>query len=184
MSVEPLRSPTLTIRPIGADDADLVASLHTASWRTAYRGILSDDYLDQHAAAERQRHWTQRLAAPRDEETGRIACLDGRPVAFLYLIADQDPARGTLIDNLHVAPHVRGAGLGHRLLAEAAQVVDARGWPPGLHLWVFEANAGARRFYERHGAVQTDRIRYDSADGGRHPALCYAWADAAVLRLL
>jgi hypothetical protein len=48
---------------------------------------------------------------------------------------------------------------------------------------VFEANAGARRFYERHGAVQIDRVIYAAVDGGRHPALCYAWPDASVLRL-
>jgi GNAT superfamily N-acetyltransferase len=172
----------VTIRPMHTTDADLVASLHLASWRTAYRSILSDDYLANHAEAERRRHWTQRLETPRDHETGRIASLDGAPVGFFYLIAAADPDRGTLLDNLHVAPHARGAGLGRRLLDEAARVIAAQRWPGGLHLWVFEANAGARRFYERHGAVRVERIMYDAADGGRHPALCYAWADAAVLR--
>jgi ribosomal protein S18 acetylase RimI-like enzyme len=183
MSVERPRFPTLTIRPMRADDVALVASLHVASWRTAYRDILSDDYLAHHAAAERHRHWAVRLAAARSAEAGRIAYVDRQPVAFLYLIADQDPARGTLLDNLHVGPDARGAGLGRRLLAEAAEVIAAHRWPTGLHLWVFEANAGARRFYERHGAIQIDRILYDAADGGRHPAVCYAWADAAALRL-
>jgi GNAT superfamily N-acetyltransferase len=152
--VDPLPSPPLTFRPISAGDADVVASLHLASWRTAYRGILSDDYLAHHAEAERQRHWARRLETPRDQEAGSIASLDAAPVAFFYLVADADPRRGTLLDNLHVAPHARGAGLGRRLLDEAARVIAARRWPGGLHLWVFEANAGARRFYERHGAVQ------------------------------
>jgi GNAT superfamily N-acetyltransferase len=173
----------VTIRPMRAGDAALVASLHLASWRTAYRGILSDGYLAHHAEAERRRHWTRRLEAPRERETGRIASLDEEPVAFFYVVADADPPRGTLLDNLHVAPHTRGRGLGRRLLTEAARVIDRPHWPAGLHLWVFEANTDARRFYERHGAVQVERIMYDAADGGRHPALCYTWADAAVLRL-
>lgn len=175
--------PAFTIRPMGAGDAAMVASLHVASWRSAYRDILSDDYLAHHAAAERRRHWTGRLGAPREPEAGRIACLDAAPVGFFYLIADQDPSRGTLLDNLHVAAEARGRGLGRRLLAEAAGIIGAAGWPAGLHLWVFEANGGARRFYERHGAVRIDRVLYAAADGRRHPALCYAWPDVAALHL-
>jgi GNAT superfamily N-acetyltransferase len=183
MSVAPTRPPTPTIRPMRADDADLVASLHLASWSSAYRDILSDDYLAHHAEGERRRYWQRRLEAPRDTEAGCIASRNGLPVAFFYLIADPAPSRGTLLDNLHVTPAARGGGLGRRLLAEAAQLIDVRGWPTGMHLWVFEANAGARRFYERHGAALVDRIVYAAADGGRHPAVCYAWPDASVLRL-
>ena len=62
--------------------------------------------------------------------------------------------------------------------------IAARHWPRGLHLWVFDANAGARRFYERHGAQVVDRTVYSSADGGANAALCYAWPDAAALRRL
>lgn len=36
---------TLALRLITRADAGVVASLHAASWRTAYRGILSDKYL-------------------------------------------------------------------------------------------------------------------------------------------
>jgi GNAT superfamily N-acetyltransferase len=175
--------PTLTIREMRADDADLVASLHVASWRSAYRDIFSDDYLAHHAEAERRRHWRERLEAPRDTEAGCIASCNGPPVGFFYPIADQAPSRGPLPDNLHVTPTARGGGLGRSLLAEAARLIEARGWPAGMYLWVFEANSGARRFYERHGAVQVDRSVYAAADGGRHPAVCYAWPDASVLRL-
>jgi len=173
----------VTFRPMGAGDIELVAALHVASWRTAYRGIFTDVYLDTEAEAERRAHWTRRLASPVATHTGIVVEQADVPVAFCYLIADADPARGTQLDNLHVAPAVRGAGLGRHLLARAAQEIAARGWPAGLHLWVFEANTGARRFYERHGAVIIDRTVYASADGGANAALCYAWPDASVLRL-
>ncbi|MCC6991002.1 MAG: GNAT family N-acetyltransferase [Acidobacteria bacterium] len=173
----------LVLRPMRADDIEIVASLHVASWRTAYRGIFTDVYLDTVAGTERRAHWTRRLATPVATHTGVVAEQDGVPVGFCYLIADADPPRGTLLDNLHVAPGARGAGLGRRLLACAAEEIAARHWPRGLHLWVFDANTGARRFYERHGAQVVDRTVYSSADGGANAALCYAWPDAAVLRL-
>ena len=171
----------LVLRPMRADDIEVVAALHVASWRTAYRGIFTDVYLDSAAEAERRAHWTRRLASPQSLQTGVVAQQDGVAVGFLYLIADADPPRGTLLDNLHVVDGARGAGLGRRLLARAAGEIEARHWPRGLHLWVFDANTGARRFYERHGAQVVDRTVYASADGGANAALCYAWPDAAVL---
>ena len=35
-----------SLRSMTADDVPIVAALHAASWRRAYRGILGDDYLD------------------------------------------------------------------------------------------------------------------------------------------
>jgi GNAT superfamily N-acetyltransferase len=173
----------LVLRPMRADDIEVVAALHVASWRTAYRGIFTDVYLDTVAEVERRTHWTWRLAPPVATHTGVMAEQGGVPVGFCYLIAEADPVRGTLLDNLHVVDSARGAGLGRRLLARAAEEIAARHWPRGLHLWVFDANTGARRFYERHGAQVVDRTVYSSADGGANAALCYAWPDAAVLRL-
>ena len=48
------------LRPMRVDDIELVAALHVASWRTAYRGIFTDVYLDTVAEAERRAHWTRR----------------------------------------------------------------------------------------------------------------------------
>lgn len=179
----PAGAPAVILRPMRADDIEIVTALHVESWRTAYRGIFTDAYLDTEAEAERRAHWTRRLASPPPRQAGVVAEQAGEAVGFLYLIADADPARGTLLDNLHVASAARGAGLGRCLLARAAQEIAARAWPAGLHLWVFDANTGARRFYERHGAQVVDRTVYASADGGANAALCYAWADAAALRL-
>ena len=44
----------IAIRPIVATDGATVADLHTASWRSAYRGMLRDDYLDGDIATERR----------------------------------------------------------------------------------------------------------------------------------
>lgn len=67
-----------------------------------------------------------------------VADLDGVPVGFL--------ARdGAVVTALYLAPGARGQGLGRALL-DAAKAAA-----PCLELWVFEANAGARRFYAREG---------------------------------
>lgn len=171
------------IRPMVAADAPAVAALHAESWRTAYRGIYDDQWLDEQAGANRQAHWARRFAAPTDTQAGLVGDLDGQAVGFAYLIADDDPSRGALLDNLHLVAAARGGGLGAQLLRAAAALAIARGWPAGLHLWVFDANEGACRFYERLGGRVVERIMYDTADGGSYPARCYHWDAAAAARL-
>lgn len=173
----------VAIRAMLAADAPAVAALHAESWRTAYRGIYDDDWLDAHAGANREAHWAHRFAAPAATEAGLVAEWDGRAVGFAYLIADADPTRGALLDNLHLVAEARGAGIGARLLRAAAALAIARDWPAGLHLWVFDANEGACRFYERHGGQLVERVMYDAADGGSHPARCYHWDAAAAAAL-
>jgi GNAT superfamily N-acetyltransferase len=56
-------------------------------------------------------------------------------------------ARDGWLEHLYVAPEHQGTGVGTALLA------DARARTEGpLHLWVFQVNDRARRFYEHHGA--------------------------------
>ncbi len=172
-----------TIRPMTPADASVVAALHAESWRTAYRGIYHDQWLDEHAGSNRQAHWARRFAAPIATEAGLVAEQHGRAVGFAYLIADDDPSRGALLDNLHLVAAARGGGIGAALLRGVAALGIARGWPPGLHLWVFDANEGACRFYERHGGRVVERIMYDTADGGSYPARCYHWDAVAAARL-
>ncbi|MFJ4270710.1 GNAT family N-acetyltransferase [Streptomyces coelicoflavus] len=76
---------------------------------------------------------------------------------------------GEELSQLYLAPEWRGIGLGDRFVALARQRRAA-----GLSLWTFQANAPARRFYERHGftAVEwTDGARNEE----REPDVRYVW---------
>ena len=79
-----------------------------------------------------------------DEQAGAIR---GFACAFL----EADPEWGCLLDNLHVVPELKGKGLGTQLMTAVAERVW-RSNPYGrLHLWAYEQNLAARRFYERLG---------------------------------
>ena len=176
-----MTNPDTIVRRMTGDDIEVVAALHVDSWRSAYRGIMADDYLDERAPADRQQHWTERLRQPSPAQAGFIAEHGGHPVGFVFLLGDADARYGTLLDNLHVAAAVRGAGVGRALLSAAAREIVERRWQRGLYLWVFAANTGARRFYERHGGEAVEHAELTTADGLPHPAVRYAWPDATVL---
>jgi GNAT superfamily N-acetyltransferase len=74
------------------------------------------------------------------------------------------------VEQLYVDPELTGQGIGAALLE-----VAKRERPNGLQLWTFQSNAGAQRFYERHGFAEVRRT--DGADNEeRAPDVLYAWA--------
>jgi len=172
----------ITFRLATLADSQRIASLHTVSWRDAYRGILPDAYLEGPIVDERATHWQSRLSSPGTHRRYvLLAEAEGTLVAFVCVLLDEEPLWGACLDNLHVLPGLQGLGLGRRLFSKAAQWVMSNepGWP--IHLWVFEANDGARRFYD---ALSGEVVEYGlkRAPGGADiPSLRYVWRDLQVL---
>jgi hypothetical protein len=50
-----------------------------------------------------------------------------------------------------------------------------------LYLWVFEANARTRAFYERLGAIVLERAVVEAPGGGSVAEWRYAWPDVNAL---
>ena len=171
----------LTFRPMRAADANAVAALHAASWRSAYRDILSHRYLEEEVDTDRAATWHQRLDTPKQDAFGVVALREGAMVGFVYVIGHADATHGTLIDNLHVAPGARSAGLGPRLLEAAALGIESRGWGPRIFLWVYDANVRARAFYARVGGAEVEQLRKRAPDGQDVLEWRVCWPDLAVL---
>jgi ribosomal protein S18 acetylase RimI-like enzyme len=170
-----------TLRPMRADDADAVALLHATSWRSAYRGMLRDDYLDGDIATERQRAWAARLGEPVEANYGFIAEAEAGPVGFVFMLGRDDATWGTLVDNLHVLPDRKGRGIGRRLLEAAAHETGRRYPGERVHLFVFEKNVAARRFYASIGGHEVEQGVVEPPGGPSQVHCRIAWDDAAQL---
>ena len=173
--------PLFEIRPVIAGDAEIIAGLHTESWRDAYRGILADGYLDGNILSERQAHWRARLDDPTPSQFGLLALLDSVAVGFAFAFPHADERWGTNLDNLHVRPTVRGGGIGSRLLHAVTLQILRHHSGEGLYLWVYELNVRTRAYYERLGAQQIERAVIAAPGGGTVAEWRYAWPDIDVL---
>jgi GNAT superfamily N-acetyltransferase len=168
----------LIFRPATLADSQRIASLHTDSWRDAYRGILPDAYLDGPVAEERANLWQARLGSP-GADRRHILLVEGEGglVGFVCVLLDEEPLWGACLDNLHVLPRFKRHGLGRQLFSRAAQWVMSKepGWP--MHLWVFEANDRARRFYEALGGDVVEHRFKQAPAGVKIASLRYVWRD-------
>jgi hypothetical protein len=80
-----------------------------------------------------------------------------------------------------VLPGQQGRGVGRTLLQAAAAQADRLQAGTPMHLWVYEANSDARRFYNRMGGEMVDRENVLAPDGSKAIALCYRWKQPALL---
>lgn len=171
----------VNIRMATSDDAVCIAALHALSWQTAYRGMLSDAYLDQVAESERRALWISRLTAPSLNQYVVVAEHEGLVIGFSCAYGQHEPTWGTLLENLHVRPALKRSGIGGGLLRHVARwsAWMAPGAP--MHLWVLEPNTSAQAFYRAHGATCVEKSHWETPDGRRIPQLRFAWRSTSVL---
>lgn len=178
-------------------DAEQIAQLHAASWQRTYRGMLSDDYLDNAALADRRHVWDERLAPPRsgqivavadprgtariDTQFVAVAEEDGEIHGFVCVYGDADPAFGSLIDNLHVRHEHKSRGIGRQLMREAAAWLDEGHSARGVYLWVMELNTDAQAFYRRLGGSFRDIKESQAPGGGTTRGIRIVWPDLELL---
>lgn len=171
----------MDFRDATREDASLIAALHVASWRSAYAHFMDPAYLAGAIEAERLAHWTQRLAEPSPTQRIIIAQADGQPIGFTCLVGADHPRWGTLVDNLHARPVMKGKGVGSALLAEAARWSIERFPGSGLYLWCYADNRAARGFYAHRGGLVVENTEKTGPDGRTQPEQRFHWADPAVL---
>lgn len=142
---------TRTIRAARPEDAAAIAALHVASWRWAYRGLLSDEVLAALSVDDQTALWTELL------DDGGVAVVvaegDGSLAGFASASASRDddaePGTGE-VAAIYLAETAAGSGLGRELFGRIQDELRARGFLRAT-LWVLETNVRARRFYEREG---------------------------------
>ncbi len=170
----------LVIRPFDSADVATVASLHATSWRKAYRGILTDAYLDDDLEGERRSVWAAKLAIP-DAGPGWLARVHDDAVGFVYVRRREDARWGTLVDNLHVLAAHQGVGIGRTLLHTVGTWASVHEPEIPVHLWVFADNHPAREFYRRMGGAEVEFVDRAASDGRDLPEYRVAWTSPAAL---
>jgi ribosomal protein S18 acetylase RimI-like enzyme len=171
----------MKIRPATPADAAAIAALHASSWRIAYKGTLSDAYLENDAPADRSDLWAQRFAAPETTQCILVAQDQGRVAGFVCAYAGKHPQWGSFIDNLHVAQDQQGKGLGKALLAAIAGWCEQHAPGRSIYLSVIQSNHKAQGFYTALGARNAETGLWHAPDGSAVPTFWFVWDAAAGL---
>jgi ribosomal protein S18 acetylase RimI-like enzyme len=144
-------SSSLTVRRARVEDVAQMARVNVLSWQETYRGLMSDEVLDDPGfLAARERFWTAALTDERYRDNRvAVAERDGEliGIAMSGPPLDAGAAWARQLYVLYVAVADHGSGAGPALL-EA--VVDPE---ESVALWVADPNPRAQAFYRKHGFV-------------------------------
>ena len=143
----------MRIREAEPKDARAIAEVHVDSWRAAYRGQLTDDYLDGLKVEDRIDQHRRTLEEPRADWRTWVAEDGGRVTGFAVTgpseDADAQDKTGEVYA-IYLDPEQVGSGLGRALFERAVGDLRERGFTEAT-LWVLGTNDRARRFYEVAG---------------------------------
>jgi ribosomal protein S18 acetylase RimI-like enzyme len=171
----PRLHPDATIRRATPADVDAIAAMHLATWLAAYRGLVSDEFLDGVTHESRVARWERTFAPAEVGVTETTLAIEGDTILGLCSFGPRvDPHATTIgqVYSLHVGPAVWRGGIGRMLLDDALLRLGNRGFARVV-LWVLRDNENARRFYEARGWSVTGDERDEDRSGYSIPETRY-----------
>lgn len=174
------------IRPATQDDIPAIAALHIGGWQAAYGGMIDQSYLDSLSITQRIEDWKGWMAS--GESDTLIAELDGKPAGFITTGRTKTPPPGSSIIRplysaevlaLYLHPDMWRQGIGTALIKQAATDLKAKKHS-SLCLWVLDANARAKGFYQKMGGQKVGS-KVVEIGPTKAKEVCYGWRDTKVL---
>ena len=147
----------VNLRRATPNDAPALAKAHVASWQKAYPGIVPDSHLKRFTVERCTERFRQSLPIGTEgacvAET-YVAEHDGEILGFLAFgdCRDTDVDQQTTgeIWGIYLSPEHWRKGIGRFLCGQGEAMLVSRGRSFAI-LWVLDANAQARQFYEAMG---------------------------------
>lgn len=140
----------VVLRPAAMSDADEIARIMRASLRSL-------PWMPMVHTPDEDRAFISGRVLPRQRVT--VAEADGAIAGFIAV-------EGEWVEQLYLDPCWTGRGIGSSLLEHATAAM------PAVKLHCFQANEGARRFYERHG-FEVEAFGDGSQNEERLPDITY-----------
>ena len=152
------------VRRADVSDAAALAMVHVESWKTTYRGLMPDDFLDSLDRGRYAERWQRSL---RDDTTRVYVAEDHQEVVAYASCGPERAGENGFAGELYaiyVLEKAQRQGHGKALVRAATGGLRELGFSDMI-VWVLRDNERARAFYEHLGGVyvRTQPITIGSA---------------------
>lgn len=146
---------SLEIRIAEREDIATISSVLATSWKSAYRGIVADNYLD----ALQNNHWVEFLTTGLgNANIFAMVLINERQIIGAAIIGQEQNENTANLISFYLLPDKIGQGIGHNFYDGIEDELKRRNFTECI-LDVLENNNRAIRFYETHGFVKTSETK-------------------------
>ena len=164
----------MNVRRAEPEDADAIAQVHLASWKTTYPGIIPQAYIDGLRVDDGAARWKVRLSEKlptvlvAEDDAGIFGfAAGGRP---LHPVEGFDAE----LHAIYLLASHHGKGAGRDLVRRLAEILVQQGFT-SLVAWALTENL-ACGFYQRLGGVRVAEQTIEIG-GKRLPEVAFGWRD-------
>ena len=139
----------MLIRPANADDIKKISLLYVSNHKTTYKGLVSDDYLNNLTPEKATERWKDYLS---DEKNRMwVACDENELLGFAASMPDSTSEKIWYLDSLHICSEARGKGIGTDLIKTVGEYALRNGYDK-MSVCVVKGNEKAKQLYIKLGA--------------------------------
>ena len=171
----------MIIRDAVASDAAAIAKVRTQTWQSAYRGIISDEYLDNMSEIGFEEKIRNVLSSQNSGEIHKVAQMEnGDTVGWVAGGRERggNPDYDGEIYALYVLPEYQNNGIGRDLVKYTA--CDLKKCKmKSILIWMLDGNS-ARGFYEHLGGMEVSSKSVEIA-GAVLKEVAFGWLNIEML---
>ncbi|WP_246939249.1 GNAT family N-acetyltransferase [Bacillus pinisoli] len=164
----------MDIRPALVEDANAIAKVHVDSWRTTYKDIVSQSYLDELSVEAREKLWKTVIPSGgvyvAENDIGQIVGFvsGGRERTAEY------PEFLGEVYAIYLFESEQRKGVGKQLIKAVKDDLNSKGINSML-IWVLEENPSAG-FYESIGGQRIDSMEV-AIGNAKYVEVAFGWKD-------
>ncbi|MED3802659.1 GNAT family N-acetyltransferase [Lysinibacillus xylanilyticus] len=165
----------MNIRKANSQDAQDIAKVHVDSWRTTYKGILPDDFLNNLTYEQRTELWKKNIS----DATNYVLVAENEQNEIIGFATGatrktNSVPNATDLTSIYLLEEYQGIGIGKQLLTEIFAYFKLKGYEK-VFVEVLAENK-TRNFYEYYGAQYVDNTEI-KIGGKVLEELIYVWND-------
>lgn len=142
----------MNIRIANLEDINRISCVLAASWKTAYRGIVNDDYLD----SLKNDHWVEFLTSGLgNSKVSSMIIENSQEIIGAAIMGKTEKDGEVCLISFYLLPDRIGQGFGHTFYTKLENELINQGFTNCV-LDVLENNNIAINFYKAHGFVDTN----------------------------